>query len=171
MGVDKTLLNDIFRIVIGPVSGAALALIVNRLFEIKNKKPKLVFGIRYTHDVYPDSDGTKIDPSGFELYCVNIGQIPIFIEKILFYSKNYKKNFYSQVFPERKKELSAVMPFTPAVFSINNQEYDNICHFCKEKNKYKCKVVAYGIDNKKSKGEVDLWWIKDQDWLLPDVVL
>ena len=160
--------NEIARLVIGPLSGAVFAVIVNKIFDIRNKLPKVVFGIRYTHDVSPNSKGIKTNPSGYELYCVNIGQVPVFINKVVFYNKNYKKDYFNEVYRNMEDELSTVMPFTPVIFSLTNQEYNNIYHFCKKKKKYKCKVIAYGVGNKNYKGEVDVWWIKTQDDSLPD---
>ena len=158
---------EIVKLVIGPLSGAALALIVNRLFEIRNKKPKMSFGIRYTHDVSPNSGGIKTNPSSYELFCLNISQVPVFIAKFLFYNRHPKKDYFLEIFPTPEQELSAILPFTTATFPLNNQEYDNIFHFCKEKDKYKCKVIAYSIDDKKYMGDIDLWWIETQDNFIP----
>ena len=113
------MINEILKLVIGPLSGAALALIVNRLFEIRIKKPKLVFGIRYDHELALDHSRITDKQCGYQLFCVNIGQVPFFIQKVIFYNKNYKKDFFLEVYPEPKNELSAILPFTPTTYSLS----------------------------------------------------
>ena len=89
--------------------------------------------------------------------------MPVFINKIIFFDKNYKKDFFLEIFPSPDNELSAIMPFSPATFSLNFQEYDNICHFVKKTNKTKCKIIAYSIDDKKYQGMINFWWINAQE--------
>jgi len=154
--------NEIFKLIIGPVTGTALALIVNRLSEIRNKKAKLVFGIRCDNDITPGSEGIKTNPSGYQLYCVNIGQVAVFIESIVLYDKNYKNDYFFEIFPSPDNELSALMPFSPTTFSLDNQEYDNLVYFYNEKKKASCNVTAFSIDDKKYTGKANFWWIKTQ---------
>jgi len=142
-------LLEILKLIIGPVTATSLALFVNRLFEIRNNKVKLVFGLRCNEDIIPEVNGIKYNLSGYQLFCVNIGHVPVFIDKFIFFDKNYKKDFFLEVFPSPDNELSAIMPYSPATFSLNYQEYDNICHFVKETNKTECKIIAYSKDDKK----------------------
>ena len=157
---------EILKLIIGPVTAASLALFVNRLFEIRNKKVKLVFGLRKDNDIIPEHSFVKTSPSGYQLYCVNIGLVPVFIYKIIFFDKNYKKDFFLEVFPSPDNELSAIMPYSPATFSLNCQEYDNIYYFVKKTNKTDCKIIAYSIDDKKYQGVIIFWWIKAQKLII-----
>jgi hypothetical protein len=153
-------LIEILKLIIGPVTGAALALFVNKLFEIRNKKVKLVFSLQRTSDE-PSHNTTKTSPSGYQLFCFNIGQVPCFIHCIEFY---YKKDLYFEVYPPPEIVSSAILPFTSVTLTLNNQEYDNIVYFYKNTKKTKCKIIADGIDNKTYRGEIDFWWLEKQDF-------
>ena len=153
---------EIFKLIIGPVTGAALALFANRLFEIRNNKGRLVFDINLDRDIPFDQLEIKTNPSGYQLYCFNVWRLPVFISEIIFYIKNEKKDYFIQVFPSQENELSPVMPFTAATFSLNNQEFKSLRNFYSKTKKEKCKVIAYSVDNKKYKGEVNFWWMEAQ---------
>jgi hypothetical protein len=159
---------DTLKLVIGPLAGAALALIGNRLFDAIAKKPKLIFSIRKAFDVSPESEGIKFNPSGYELLCENIGQVPVFIDEVSVYYKGLKKDCFSIAFPGSEDEISAVMPFIPVTYSITNQDYKGIIHLCRENKKYKCKLIAYSNNKKKYKYKLDLWWIGTEDFTLSD---
>jgi hypothetical protein len=149
-------LIEILKLIIGPVTGAAIALIVNRLFEIRNKKPVIVFTIDHVFDIDTDKMyGTH--HSGYQLICYNIGQVPVFIQSLEIFNK---KDFLVDIIPTPKKETKSLIPFSIMKYDISFEDMDSILHYCKERKKKKLKIIAYGVDNKHYKGYINLWWVK-----------
>jgi hypothetical protein len=162
--------NELSKLIIGPITGAALALIVNRLFEIRNKTPKLIFGIRYAYDVAINPISDELSDSGYQFFILNIGIVPVFIQKILVYEKNIKNDILLELYPYTKNELTSVMPFANSTFLINNQEYNKRVNFSKKIKKNNCKVMAYSLDKKQYKSIIDLRHMNLEFRVLPCVV-
>ena len=146
---------EILKLIIGPVTGAAIALIVNRLFVIRNNKPVIVFSLDHVFDV--DNDKMYgIHHSGYQLICYNIGQVPVFIQSLEIFNKKY---FLIDIFPTPEMETKSLIPFSTMNYDISFKDMDSIIHYCKENNKKKLNIIAYGVDNKHYKGYINLWWI------------
>jgi hypothetical protein len=86
--------------------------------------------------------------------------VPVFIDSFGFYYKSLRDGFFLEIYLSPDDELSAILPFSPVTFSINNQEFDNLLFFYKEKKKEKCNVIAYSLAGKKYKAKINLWVIK-----------
>jgi hypothetical protein len=149
-----------FELIIGPVTAVALSLFVNRLFEMRNKKPLLSFSVEKAYDTIPETQGIGTNPSGYQIICRNIGQVPVFIQYLEIIKLFHRNDFLVEVFPNPEVSIKPVMPYTSVIYELNNEELDSIIHFCKNNNIYVLNINAYSVNRKKYKGNIDLWWIK-----------
>jgi len=153
-------LKEILNILIGSVTATVIAIVVNRLFEIRDKKPSIVFSLDCFYDV--ENIETKPDyyNSGYKIVCYNIGKVPVFITSIEIFRLFHKKGLFINIIPTQKKENKSLLPFKTMKYNLSLIEIDNLIKFCKSNNYEKLNVIAYGVDNKKYKGYINLWWIK-----------
>jgi len=153
-------LLEIFKLLIGPVTGAALALFVNFLNDVHNNKPKILFSLdRYFDvDVGENYELSNTSNSGYKIVCYNIGKVPVFISSIDIYKLFHKKDFLIEIYPSLIKETKSLMPFSTLKYDISVRDLNGIINYCKTNNYNDLNIIAYGVDNKKYKGKINLWW-------------
>ena len=115
----------------------------------EDKKPKLAYVLHKDFEPEPDSQGIKTNPSGWQLVCQNIGQVPVFVQSIAMCDveskrtrRKNKPRWYNLLTLELEQELSALKPFESITIPINNQEFKSIKWLCKESKAEKCLIEA-----------------------------
>jgi hypothetical protein len=136
----------IFSTLLGTVLGWWLA----------KRRVKLVFELGYDTNTDEKSVktgiGIKTRESGKCIYCYNIGQAPYLYSGFTVMYKN------KLIFETEILTTEIILPDKHFIQILDNQDYNNLIHFCKTTKKRKCTIKAYSIGGKnKKKSELDLY--------------
>lgn len=141
--------------VIGTLLGTVLGWVLNYLQDKINKKTRMCFSLQ-TGNVNEEIDEKDLESKYYKSdYCIqiyNIGQKPYLLDNL---SLQYRRNTITDCTID--KDIKLIMPYRSLSYQLNKQDYDNIVYHCKKENLKKCKVVAYDINGKKTKGFLDLY--------------
>jgi hypothetical protein len=123
---------------------------------LAKRRVKLVFELGYDTDTdektVETGTGIKTRESGKCIYCYNIGQAPYLYSGLTLMYKN------KVIFDTETLTTKIILPDKHFIQILENQDYNNLIHFCKTTKKRKCTIKAYSIDGKNvKKSELDLY--------------
>lgn len=143
---------NIIATLLGTILGSILTWLLTR------PRVKLAFSIQQqsdSDDSTPHNMRTKTSDSGYCIYCYNNGDKPFMLDNVCLYHK-------CSVVTELCISAITIKPYDQYIYTINEQEYDNIRFHCEEENLKECDVYAYDVSGKKHKAKIDLFWPKMQ---------
>ena len=125
---------------------------LNQLTHYLDNKPKLVFIITDNNDdITPVEVRTKTTPSEYKIEMINIGKVPVILEKISLYHN--KKLLVDCFLTDSQRKI---LPNRSKCYTMMEQDKDTLQWHCDKKLFSKCSVIAYCFDGQRITAELDV---------------
>lgn len=126
---------------------------LNELSAVLRSKPKLSFQMVGT----PDSEfverelRTKTSSSKYGIEIFNVGQMPFVIKSFALYDNN---RLLVDCYIDEQSRV--ILPYHNIVYTLMEQEADSLLYHCKKSHFDTCKVIAYNLSGKCTKGQLEV---------------
>lgn len=153
--MDSSDVKEILTIAIGiagTIGGTVLGWWLNKKSSQKEKEPKLCFLLvrsQNEEDLTPRNQRTKYSDSGFGVKIYNLGMTPVIINEFGLY---YKDDIVTDGLVVDK----TIVPYEYTIYELSQQEYDNICDYCRNDDMKKCDIVVYDVAEKRIEETMDV---------------
>lgn len=143
--------------------GVTLGWCLNLFTDMRKSRPKLFFQMSLVpSDEQIDKElRTKTSDSDYSIEVYNLGEKPFVLESFeITYKKFYNLKEKMAIYCSIPKEECVILPYHSVEHILKEEDADTLLYFCKLFHFDKCRIVAYGIDGKKAKGDLDVLFIK-----------
>lgn len=144
---------------VSTIIGTVVGWILNNVQENNKNKAHLCYtlSIMTKAEIIKEGYYRENCVSGYCIKLFNLGNKPIFLDKIIL--KHKRKVILNYCV----SECAILFPYNIYTCVLYDEEFEQIDLYCKKNKITKCKAILFDISGRKSKGKLDLFWANSFD--------
>lgn len=132
--------------------GVVLGWGLNQLSHYIDNKPKLVFMVADSHEILsPKEQRNKTSFSEYNIEIVNIGKVPVILERLSLYNKS--NLLIDCILDDDQRKI---LPNRSKCYKMMEQDTEALKWHCNKQPFLTCDVIAYCYNGQQIKGKLDV---------------